>query len=88
MPYHYYAEVSGSTVKPVLCDTCGCAFIYRMGRRASVQGRSNLAWDPEALKEGAADEATTLLDESLRLECEPVPCPRCGNYQPDMVREL
>jgi hypothetical protein len=24
----------------------------------------------------------------LQIECDPVPCPSCGSYQPDMVRRL
>ncbi|MGC4119462.1 MAG: hypothetical protein QM765_33820 [Myxococcales bacterium] len=88
MPIRYSAEVSGRAFKPVLCEHCDCTFVYQLHRRARVAGSTHMPLTLDEVKQAASDDATTLLDQSLKEDVDPVPCPRCGKYQENMVVEL
>src|SRR5437660_898184 len=63
----------GTNVKLVTCHWCGYDFAYLMAR--SVGG-------------GSRERAVLRLRKILLLDCDAVPCPSCGSYQPNMVRLL
>src|SRR5436305_1687357 len=60
----------GTNGKFVACHWCQGCFTYRIVR--SVAGRS-------------AARAEMRLRQVLNIEQDPVPCPSCGCYQPDML---
>jgi hypothetical protein len=88
MAYRRYwvANVDGKAVKPVLCLNCRCAFVYEIHRRGSGQAEVGILTNDAEAKGAAREFAAQNLEEQLKTEVEPVPCPRCGFYQDDMVR--
>lgn len=63
----------GSNIQFVTCTWCGRRFCYRLTR---------------AVAAGSQQDAETRLQRVLQLECDAIPCPQCGSYQPEMVRLL
>src|SRR4051794_27489036 len=63
----------GTNVRFVTCQPCGHSFAYRLARAASG---------------GTQARARERVRRALQAECDPVPCPACGAYQPDVVRRL
>ena len=84
----YTATVSGSAQKRVTCFSCQASYEYRLTGRA-VGGATSALWlDNEGTKERAVAKARKNLDALLQRSHAPVPCPVCGNYQPNMVKIL
>jgi hypothetical protein len=76
------AEDAGATIKRVPCERCGAEYHYQLRRTAKGSVNSFLGIDDGR----AATKATTTLLRKLDTGCEPVPCPKCGWYQQDMIR--
>lgn len=73
----------------VACERCGCRFRYRLvrratGRRVSLGGASEGADGAAAASRAAAAKVAARLTR----ETDPVPCPDCGHYQAEMVRDV
>lgn len=72
----------------VVCDTCRHEYGYVMVRSAShtVGGGSGVV---DGREQDHADEAARSKLERLHSkDFAPVPCPSCGDYQPEMVEKL
>jgi hypothetical protein len=74
-----HAQVSGSTTKSVDCVFCCHKYAYSMNRVARATGASIVEADQQAWDR---------LRRVLAKEIDPVPCPRCGSFQPAMIRLL
>src|SRR5262249_44368978 len=61
------------------------SFEYEITGRASGKGTSALFLDNKGAKERSLAHARENLDAALQRSHAPVPCPLCGNYQPNMV---
>ena len=75
------AAVRGEVVKRVPCEKCGREYVYKMARTG--YGRANVILNDYA-QDVATNKADANLAAALERECEPVPCPGCGWYQPHM----
>jgi hypothetical protein len=82
------ASVSGSAVKHVQCARCGCRFVYRLHRTATGQSAGIRLFGEERAKSDALTKAQRALPRVLDRAVEPMPCPDCETYRPDMVRAL
>jgi hypothetical protein len=82
------AKVSGSTPKYVRCAECGCEYVYIMNRTGHGSESNLLHLSVAAAARKAEAQAAENLKRRLMHGLDPVPCPDCGIYQPDMVRAL
>src|SRR2546423_327007 len=87
IPYarRYTATVSGSARKRVKCFSCQASYEYEITGQASGGATSALFLDNKGAKERAVARARENVDAFLQHSHLPVPCPLCGNYQPNMV---
>jgi len=81
----YKATLSGSTAKRVRCVGCSHVFEYVLQRTAAGGGHSPFHLNNAGAAERARKRARANLDRALGEGIDPVPCPACGIYQPDMV---
>lgn len=82
------AEAAGGVWRGVRCDHCGTAYVFRVEvrvRHKEVELYSQGSPGQRARAEQAARDRLAYL---LERKIEPVPCPSCGRYQPDMCDEL
>jgi hypothetical protein len=86
MSKYWVATVTRETLKLVRCEKCQCPFGYRMQRTVSEQAPAG--WDEEKQKAELVKRAERKAKEVLRHECDPVPCPQCGDFQDDMVAAI
>ena len=84
----YRAAVQGTVIKAVTCEKCGAAYQYESVRTASGGAESPYFMDETGAARRAEDRAVGYLQDLLAKACDPVPCPRCGWLQADMVREV
>jgi hypothetical protein len=75
----YLADARGSIFKVVTCARCQHGYTYEMVRSEPGGG-------PDDTR--ARVTARAALRVALEKGCDPVPCPDCGTYQRDMVRQL
>lgn len=75
----------GIVVRDVVCDFCGTAFVYALGREAVGHGTSVLLLNSNAVEKEAEEKAERLLAKQLANDIDPLPCPKCGRYQPAMI---
>jgi hypothetical protein len=80
--------VAGSIQKTVDCSGCGLQFVYRLERSARGTGSSHYFADNKVGRDRAVASARANLESELRRGVDPVPCPHCGIYQPEMDRLL
>jgi hypothetical protein len=81
----YTSTVSGSTTRRVTCVGCSRVYEYPVSRTAAGGGHSPLFLTNAGAAEKARQRARANLDRALMEAIEPVHCPTCGIYQPDMV---
>lgn len=88
IPYgeSFSTTAHGCLPKRVRCEECGHVYYYMLQRSATGHGTNLLFIDEKGARRRSARDAEAKLHEALRNECDPVPCPKCGRYQPDMVR--
>jgi hypothetical protein len=84
----YTATRSGVVVKFVQCVECDCGYAYEMERTIQASAFSPLGLSGKASARAATEDAVRRLDRALRESCDPVPCPRCGWYQSNMVKRV
>jgi hypothetical protein len=75
----YLVDARASIFKVVTCARCQHGYTYEMVRSEPGGG-------PDDTRARAT--AQSALRVALAKGCDPVPCPECGTYQPDMVRQL
>lgn len=84
----YTATVSGSTTRHERCVGCSCLFEYEITREAVGGGHSAFLLNNAGAAASAKMRARENLNRALREAIEPVHCPACGIFQPDMARVL
>jgi hypothetical protein len=80
--------LSASVVKEVTCVKCRTCYCYAMKRTEFGTGTSVYGIDTQGAVDSAANRAAQKLQTALNDSFELVPCPNCGDYQPDMVTFL
>lgn len=84
----YKCNLAGRTYKFVECEECKQKYVYGMVRKATGQGDSLYFLDNAGAQNRARNSAQAQLEKALANDCDPVPCPKCGSYQDDMVEKL
>jgi hypothetical protein len=84
----YTATVSGSITRRERCVGCSCVFCYEITRQVVGGGHSAFLLDNSRAAASAEMRARANLDRALNEAIEPVHCPACGIFQPDMVQVL
>lgn|SRR5262249_32988305 len=84
----YTATASGSIRKRERCVGCSRTFEYTIRREVEGGGHSAFFLNNAGAAASAKRRAHANLNRALREAIEPVHCPACGVYQPDMVRVL
>ena len=84
----YTATAAGSVLKLVHCEQCNHEFGYKMSRKAAGDAFSTLGLSNQRAADAAETQAGKRLQRKLAKSCDPVPCPECGLYQPEMVARL
>jgi hypothetical protein len=82
------ATVSGSTRRRERCASCSCLFEYEITRTATGGGHSPFLLTDYTARAAAQQRAHINLSRALNEAIEPVHCPVCGIFQPNMVRVL
>ena len=82
----YTATLTASWMNEVTCDSCGCNYVYLMTGTARGGATSPLFLDNAGAAERAREKAQYALSKMRTTKTRPVPCPKCGWYQSDMVR--
>jgi len=85
---NYTATLRGAKWKTVQCFNCSGEYFYHMNRSAKCNGFNPLWLDAEGARNRAYEKAQAALTRALDEECDPISCPACGVYQPDMIRLL
>jgi hypothetical protein len=75
-------------VKVVQCEQCACKYGYQAVRRAVGSGSSLYFLDNDGANSRAKNSARKQLAKKLARAVDPVGCPKCGWFQPEMVREI
>src|SRR5262245_23301753 len=81
------AVVSGSIDKFATCEGCGTEYAYTMVRGAAGHGMSLYMLDNAGARQRALQNAKLALTRFLETEVDPIPCPKCGHFQIDMIQE-
>jgi hypothetical protein len=84
----HFANAKHSTLKSVVCQHCCHRYAYRMERTASGMAFSPPLFGGDAAEARAAADSVKAVQRTLEDECDAVPCPQCGAYQPNMVEVL
>ena len=92
LPIHvgteYTVNARGSIFITVRCNRCLHVYSYEMVRSEPGGGFSILSLDNAAAQAKAQAIAELSLQRALEKGRDPVPCPACGTYQPDMVAQV
>src|SRR5262245_53154167 len=84
----YTAARTGTAVRDVHCEKCGCDYRYRLFRRGTGTGTSPYYLNNRGAQRRADNAAEQQLRKLLVFGVDPVACPDCGWFQADMIREL
>jgi hypothetical protein len=91
VPVYFYgthtATVSGSRMRRERCTACSTVFEYQITRQVQGGGHSPFFLNGAGAAASAKMRAHANLNRALD-EVEPVHCPACGIFQPDMVQVL
>ena len=77
--------ISHTVRRKVICFSCECSYEYDLTRESQGEGTSALFLDNAGAEERAINRAEGKAAFALAMADEPVPCPICGVYQPEMV---
>jgi len=90
IPYgsKYTAIASGFAWRRVVCQHCGCDFVYRVTSSAEGSSTSFLWLNKNEAKAGANTQANSLLEKQLIKASLNICCPNCGYYQDYMVKDI
>src|SRR4051794_26888946 len=83
----YVSRATGTRAVPVECALCGRKFSYLL-KRTAFASCSQLVSITDHEKKGTDARAQAWLQQRLAREFDPVPCPGCGDYQPEMAKQL
>lgn len=75
-------------LKSVQCSNCSVEYLYKLTRSASGSGNSLYMLDNQGASNRASNAAHRNLMNVLERAFDPVPCPKCGWYQPFMIPKM
>jgi len=84
----HIARVKASSLKVVSCENCKQSYAFLFDVEAQGEALDLLFLDSVASKEWADAQARENLAAKIRNSVTVIPCPQCGFYQADMVRQL
>ncbi len=84
----FTTTIRGFQTRSVHCVHCAEHYLYDLMRKGKGHRFSLFSLDNAGSRQGSAGDAQEDLDVQLRHELDPIPCPSCGCYQPDMVERL
>src|SRR5258705_2251354 len=84
----YTATVFGSAVRHERCAGCSTVYEYEIKREASGGGHSPFWSNNIGAEVSAERRARANLVRALQEAIEPVHCPNCGMFQPNLVQLL
>ena len=84
----YTVALSGSTTRRERCVGCSRLFEYEITCEATGGGHSPFFLNNAGAAASAQKRARANLNRALNEAIEPVHCPACGIFQPDMVQVL
>ena len=84
----YTATASGSVRRRERCVGCSCVFEYVITREVEGGGHAPFCLGNAGAAEDAKLRARDNLNRALSEAIEPVHCPTCGIFQPEMVEVL
>jgi hypothetical protein len=79
------AEAHADGKRAVKCVSCGCRFGYRVEITGTGVARSPYFMDEDGAQERAQERAEEQLARIYDTYVVPMPCPGCGDYQPEMI---
>jgi hypothetical protein len=82
------ATVAGKAHRRVCCVGCSKDYAFELYREAAGGGHSPYGLSSNRASRAASKRAKATLARTLDEAVEPVSCPNCGIYQPDMVQVL
>jgi hypothetical protein len=80
-------KVQQGTTKTVICEGCGASYSYWMSRTATGRECAPYGFGQKRAAQKAHDQAVNAVRRKLERQCDLVPCPSCGLYQSEMVRQ-
>src|ERR1700754_4599988 len=83
----YTSTLTGRRLMEVRCEKCSANYYYEMLRVATGSGSSPYMLNNAGAANRAASGARKNLDALLARGTDPVPCPHCGWFQAEMVRD-
>lgn len=84
----HVAAVQGAVWKFVSCAHCQQRYAYLLELEATGEDHDPLFMDGAGSAERARAKAEQNLVQKSRNVVLPIPCPNCGSYQDDMLRQL
>ncbi len=85
----YIGSAQGSTIVRMRCDSCKVRFNYILEREARYKISAELPSRISDRERDRADEYVEFkLAKKLRDDFDCVTCPKCGDYQPEMVERM
>ena len=83
----FYASLQGSAVKHTKCEFCGKQYVYVMRRIGQGKVEAHVQTDRQYGLELARNDAVGDSLLKMRRSCDTVPCPKCGKFQRQMIRQ-
>lgn len=81
---HNVSQV-GFNYRNVHCEECGEDYVYILEREGHGSSFSPLYLNSKGAEAEAQRQAEHNLDQMLKNEIDPVPCPSCGHFQANMI---
>ncbi|MBI4914501.1 MAG: hypothetical protein HY825_01515 [Acidobacteria bacterium] len=81
------AAITAEGIRELQCEKCHRPFFLRLARTGKGRSTASFLENQEKAASQAADLAQARLEWKLASGVDPVPCPHCDFYQPQMVKE-
>ncbi|MBI3175108.1 MAG: zinc ribbon domain-containing protein [Chloroflexi bacterium] len=90
IPYgtKYTVKASGSILKPVVCENCGCEYFYQIKHQTDGSATNVLWLNKQGAIRNAENNANQNLESYLKKAVRNYHCPDCGFYQADMIQRM
>ena len=82
---HFHSASIGSRLVEVICERCGCEYLYELARVGSGSETAPYGIGSKAAARSADEQAKRDLNRRLADEAELVPCPKCQWINGDLV---
>ena len=79
------ARVTGGAIREIACQRCRRPFFFILRRIGKGRAKADFFIGMKSAESRAAGKAHADLQKKLSRDLDPVPCPNCGLYPPEMV---